>query len=81
MYIRNITFGLYPQVAAQLDTTAGRVERAIRNLIEVTWARGNEEVLNYYFGNIVTSEKAKPTNSEFIARLANLVKAKMREAA
>ena len=81
MYIRNITFGLYPQVAAQLDTTAGRVERAIRNLIEVTWARGNEEVLNCYFGNIVTSEKAKPTNSEFIARLANLVKAKMREAA
>ena len=44
-YIHNITFGLYPQVAAHFDTTAARVERALRHLIEVTWSRGDWEVL------------------------------------
>lgn len=81
MYIHNITFGLYPQVAAKFDTTAARVERAIRNLIEVTWTRGDWEVLRRYFGNTISSDKGKPTNGEFIARIANVVKAKMREAA
>lgn len=81
MYIHNITFGLYPQVAAKFDTTAARVERAIRNLIEVTWTRGDWEVLRRYFGNTISSDKGKPTNGEFIARIANVVKAKIREAA
>lgn len=80
-YINNITFGLYPQLAAQFDTTAARVERAMRHLIEVTWTRGDMEVLNYYFGNTVSADKGKPTNGEFIARLANVVKQKMKEAA
>lgn len=81
MYIHNITFGLYPQVAAKFDTTAARVERAIRNLIEVTWTRGDWEVLRLYFGNTISPDKGKPTNGEFIARIANVVKARMREAA
>lgn len=79
MYINNITFGLYPQLAARFDTTAARVERAIRHLIEVTWNRGDLDVLNKYFGNTVSADKGKPTNGEFIARLANVVKLRMKE--
>jgi len=81
MYINNITFGLYPQLAARFDTTAARVERAIRHLVEVTWSRGDMDVLMRYFGNTVSAEKGKPTNGEFIARLANVVKLRMKEAA
>lgn len=80
-YINNITFGLYPQLAAQFDTTAARVERAMRHLIEVTWTRGNLDVLNKYFGNTISVDKGKPTNGEFIARLANVVKQRMKDAA
>ena len=80
MYINNITFGLYPQLAARFNTTAARVERAIRHLIEVTWSRGDMEVLNFYFGNTVNPEKGKPTNGEFVARLANIVSRQMKEA-
>lgn len=81
MYIDNITFGLYPQLAAAFDTTAARVERAIRHLVEVTWTRGDVDVLNRYFGNTVSPEKGKPTNGEFIARISNIVKLRMKEAA
>lgn len=77
-YINNITFGLYPQLAAQFDTTASRVERAIRHLVEVTWTRGDLDVLNRYFGNTVSVDKGKPTNGEFIARIANVVKQRMK---
>mgnify|MGYP002513470459 FL=1 len=80
-YIDSITFGLYPQLAVIFDTTASRVERAIRHLIEVTWSRGDWETLNRYFGNTVSAEKGKPTNGEFIARMSNVVKQRLREAA
>ena len=80
-YIDSITFGLYPQLAAIFDTTASRVERAIRHLVEVTWARGDWEVLNRYFGNTISADKGKPTNGEFIARMSNVVKQRLREAA
>lgn len=80
-YINNITFGLYPQLAATFDTTAARVERAMRHLIEVTWTRGDLDVLDKYFGNTVSQDKGKPTNGEFIARIANVVKQRMKEAA
>ena len=80
-YIDSITFGLYPQLAVMFDTTASRVERAIRHLIEVTWARGDWDTLNRYFGNTVSAEKGKPTNGEFIARMSNVVKQRLREAA
>lgn len=81
VYIDNITFGLYPQLAAHFDTTAARVERAIRHLIEVTWTRGDLDVLNKYFGNTISMDKGKPTNGEFIARISNVVKQRMRLAA
>ena len=81
MYIQNITFLLYPQLAATFDTTASRVERAIRHLIEVTWARGDYDILNRYFGNTISPDKGKPTNGEFIARLANVVRERMKESA
>lgn len=81
LYIDNITFGLYPQLAAAFDTTAARVERAMRHLVEVTWTRGDVDVLNRYFGNTVSPDKGKPTNGEFIARITNIVKLRMKEAA
>lgn len=81
LYINNITFGLYPQLAKDFDTTASRVERAIRHLIEVTWTRGDMDVLNRYFGNTISASRGKPTNGEFIARLANVVKERVKRVA
>ena len=80
-YIDNITFGLYPQVAAHFDTTASRVERAMRHLLEVIWERGDLDTLRRYFGNTVSSYKGKPTNSEFIARVSNIVRQRLKDAA
>ena len=81
LYINSITFGLYPQLAVEFDTTPARVERAIRHLIEVTWARGDLDILEKYFGNTISMDKGKPTNGEFIARIANVVKQRMKLAA
>ena len=81
MYINSITFALYPQLAVEFDTTPARVERAIRHLIEVTWARGDLDVLEKYFGNTVSASRGKPTNGEFIARMANVVKGRVDRAA
>lgn len=81
LLINSITFGLYPQLAAQFDTTPARVERAMRHLIEVTWFRGDMAVLEKYFGNTISPEKGKPTNGEFIARLANVVRQRVKTAA
>ncbi len=78
-YINSMTFGLYPQLAVKFDTTASRVERAIRNLIEVTWNRGDMDILCRYFGSTVSPDRGKPTNSEFIARIANIVKEEVKE--
>lgn len=79
-FLDNITFILYPQVAARFNTTAARVERAIRHLVEVTWARGDLEILNRYFGNTIHPEKGKPTNGEFIARIVSIVQLRLRAA-
>ena len=81
LYINSITFGLYPQLAVEFDTTAARVERAIRHLIEVTWCRGDLDTLEKYFGNTISASRGKPTNGEFIARLANVVKGNLQLAA
>ena len=81
LYINNITFGLYPQLAVEFDTTPARVERAIRHLIEVTWSRGDLDILEKYFGNTVSASRGKPTNGEFIARVANVVKGNVSRAA
>ena len=72
--IDNITFRLYPTVAAHFDTMAARVERGIRNVIEVTWTRGDADAIYKYFRNTVSAEKCKPTNGEFIARISNIVR-------
>lgn len=79
-YIDNITYLLYPTLAEKFDTTASRVERAIRHLIETTWTRGAYQVLTQYFGNTVSADKGKPTNGEFLARCANIIRTKQRRA-
>ena len=66
-----ITKVLYPQVAKTFQTTPSRVERAIRHAIEVAWDRGDLETLQKYFGYTVSNAKGKPTNSEFIAMIAD----------
>ena len=66
-----ITKMLYPRIALQYQTTASRVERAIRHAIEVAWNRGNIDVIDSIFGYTISATKAKPTNSEFIAMLAD----------
>lgn len=75
-----ITKEMYPKVAKAFGTMASRVDRGIRHSVEVTWHRGNPDVLGKYFGNTVSCDKGKPTNGEFIARLANIVREKMEEA-
>ena len=77
-WIDNITFGLYPQLALEFDTTPSRVERAIRHVIETIWDRAAYNSLNKYFGNSVNPDKGKPTNGEFLARMANIVKMEMK---
>lgn len=79
-WIDNVTFGLYPQLAVIFDTTPSRVERAIRHAIEVTWERGDWVYLNRYFANIVSPDKGKPTNSEFLGRMANILRLHMNAA-
>ena len=69
--INAVTKVLYPAVARQFDTTPSRVERAIRHAIEVAWDRGDLETLQKYFGYTVSNAKGKPTNSEFIAMIAD----------
>lgn len=75
-----ITKEIYPDVAVVHNTTASRVERAIRHAVEVTWDRGDLETLSGYFGNTVSITKGKPTNSEFLARLGNIIRQKVKEA-
>ena len=72
--LKSITKELYPSIAQKNDTTASRVERAIRHAVEVAWQRGDVEVLNGIFGYTVKSTKGKPTNGEFISMLAERVK-------
>ena len=69
--INAVTKVLYPAVAKRFGTTPSRVERAIRHAIEVAWDRGDLETLQKYFGYTVSNAKGKPTNSEFIAMIAD----------
>ena len=69
--IGGITKELYPDVATKYDTTVSRVERAIRHAIEVSWNRGNWDLMEEIFGHSVDIDKAKPTNSEFIVTIAD----------
>ena len=69
-----ITKVLYPTVAKKHQTTASRVERAIRHAIEVAWSRGKLDTLDDLFGYTVSNGKGKPTNSEFIALIADTIR-------
>ena len=69
--IGGITKSIYPEIAVRFDTTASRVERAIRHAIEVSWARGDYDLMEELFGHSVDYDRSKPTNSEFIATLAD----------
>ncbi|MBQ7161414.1 MAG: sporulation transcription factor Spo0A [Clostridia bacterium] len=69
--INAVTKTLYPSVAKKYRTTSSRVERAIRHAIEVAWDRGDVEILNSYFGYTIHNSRGKPTNSEFIAMIAD----------
>ncbi len=69
--LNSITKGLYPSIAIKFKTTASRVERAIRHAIEIAWVRGNIETITKIFSYTISYNKAKPTNSEFIAMIAD----------
>ncbi len=69
--INSVTKLLYPTIAKNFGTTPSRVERAIRHAIEVAWDRGDTNVLDSYFGYTVQNQRGKPTNSEFIAMMAD----------
>lgn len=69
-----ITKQLYPTIAKKYQTTSSRVERAIRHSIEVAWSRGKPEMMNDIFGYTIDNDKGKPTNSEFIAMVADKIR-------
>lgn len=73
-----VTKVLYPLIAEKYMTTPSRVERAIRHAIEVAWSRGNIDMINKIFGYTVKLEKGKPTNSEFMAMIADKLRLEMR---
>ena len=74
--INSVTKVLYPSVAKKYQTTTSRVERAIRHAIEVAWDRGDVDTLNGYFGYTIQNNRGKPTNSEFIAMIADNLRLK-----
>lgn len=78
--INQITKQLYPDIANKFKTTPSRVERAIRHAIEVAWGRGQQEIVENIFGYTVSATKGKPTNSEFIAMIADKLRLELKTA-
>ena len=78
--INQITKSLYPQIAQKFGTTPSRVERAIRHAIEVAWGRGEVDAMENIFGYTVSAAKGKPTNSEFIAMIADKLRLELKSA-
>lgn len=78
--INQITKQLYPEIAGKYHTTPSRVERAIRHAIEVAWGRGQQEAVESIFGYTVSAAKGKPTNSEFIAMIADKLRLELKSA-
>ena len=72
--LNSITKILYPTIAKRNQTTSSRVERAIRHAIEVAWSRGNMDTINDMFGYNINTGKGKPTNSEFVALIADRIR-------
>ena len=77
-YLSAVTKELYPNIAQKFNTTPSRVERAIRHAIEVAWSRGKIDTINRLFGYTVHNGKGKPTNSEFIAMVADKLRIEQR---
>lgn len=73
-----VTKELYPSIARKYNTTSSRVERAIRHAIEVAWGRGRIDIINNLFGYTIHNDKGKPTNSEFIAMVADKLRLEMK---
>ena len=78
--INQITKSLYPQIAHRFSTTPSRVERAIRHAIEVAWGRGQQSSVENIFGYTISAAKGKPTNSEFIAMIADKLRLELKSA-
>ena len=78
--INQITKQLYPEIAQKYRTTPSRVERAIRHAIEVAWGRGEPAMVESIFGYTVSASKGKPTNSEFIAMIADKLRLEIKTA-
>ncbi len=78
--VGGITKELYPEIAKKYSTTVSRVERAIRHAIEVSWNRGNWQLMEEIFGHSVDIDKAKPTNSEFIVTVADKLRLELHQA-
>lgn len=78
--INQITKQLYPEIAEKYKTTPSRVERAIRHAIEVAWARGQADAVENIFGYTISAAKGKPTNSEFIAMIADKLRLELKTA-
>jgi len=78
--INQITKSLYPQIAYKFNTTPSRVERAIRHAIEVAWGRGDQKTVENIFGYTISAAKGKPTNSEFIAMIADKLRLELKSA-
>ena len=78
--INQITKSLYPQIAFKFNTTPSRVERAIRHAIEVAWGRGDQKTVENIFGYTISAAKVMPTNSEFIAMIADKLRLELKSA-
>ena len=78
--INQITKSLYPKIAFKFETTPSRVERAIRHAIEVAWGRGDPKTVENIFGYTISAAKGKPTNSEFIAMIADKLRLELKSA-
>ena len=78
--INQITKQLYPDIAEKFKTTPSRVERAIRHAIEVAWSRGKNDEVENIFGYTISASKGKPTNSEFIAMIADKLRLELKSA-
>lgn len=78
--VGSVTKLLYPEIAKRYNTTDGKVERAIRNAIEISWERGNRQTFEELFGYCMESGQGRPTNSEYIAAIADTVRLNIIEA-
>ena len=78
--INRITKELYPGIAHKFDTSASKVERAMRHAIEVAWSRGRLEAVNQMYGHRVFAREDKPTNGEFIAMIADKLRLSLKSA-